>query len=145
MSLFDYNIIIIFTFFPNNTIITLQNVNNSGQMHRALEPSRSFAPTCQQNVNKCSIARLILCTKNMNSTDKWARNSLTPDKGEPMHCASLFFWFILSSFCISFFIFTSFYWLTRMAPDGPGWTRINLFCCLIEYLMQRYWITNWRL
>ena len=22
----------------------------------------------------------------MNSTDKWARNSLTPDKGEPMHC-----------------------------------------------------------
>ena len=55
-------------------------------MHSALEPSRSFEPTCQQNVNKCNIARRILCTKKVNSTDKWARNSLTPDKGEPMHC-----------------------------------------------------------
>ena len=39
MSLFDYNIIIIFTFFPNNTIITLQNVNNSGQMVSNFSPN----------------------------------------------------------------------------------------------------------
>ena len=32
-----------------------------------------------------------------------------------------------------------------MDPDRLRQTRINLFCSLIEYLVERYWITNWRL
>ena len=34
-------------------------------------------------------------------------------------------------------------WQIWADPDGSRQTQMNLFCSLIEYLIERYWITNW--
>ena len=79
----------------------------------------------------------------------------TVDDNEPfsflrLFTASLFYWILV--FTASLYYWLLVYLRTRagfgqiwMGPDGPKQTQINIFCSLIEYLMQKYWITNWRI